>query len=72
MKHYPNKACLLNPRHMSMLFANGSSFDLYINHQKIDSASDSTYSQGSIDLFADAPDNATMVTYQNVWVWTIG
>ncbi|HEY4034111.1 MAG TPA: serine/threonine-protein kinase [Ktedonobacteraceae bacterium] len=54
------------------IVANGSNFDLYVNHQKIDSASDSTYSRGGIGLFADAPDNATMVTYQDVRVWTIG
>lgn len=54
------------------IVANGSNFDLYANRQKIDSVSDGTYNQGSIGLFADAPDNATKVTYQNVRVWTIG
>ena len=48
-----------------------SSFDLYVNGQKIDSASDNTYSQGFIGLTADAINNATMVTYQDARVWTI-
>ena len=52
--------------------ANGSRFDLYVNRQKIDSASDSTYSQGSIGLVADAPDNPTTVIYQDARIWTIG
>jgi serine/threonine protein kinase len=51
--------------------ANGSNFDLYVNGQKIDSASDSTYSQGFIGLIANALNNATTVTYQDARVWTI-
>jgi hypothetical protein len=52
--------------------ANGSSFDLYINHQKIDTVSDNAYSQGSIGLLADAPGSATTIIYQDARVWTIG
>jgi len=44
---------------------------LYVNRQKIDSASDSTYGQGSIGLVADAQDNPTTVTYQDARIWTI-
>jgi serine/threonine protein kinase len=51
--------------------ANGSNVDLYVNSQKIDSASDSTYSQGIIGLDANAYNNATIVTYQDAKVWTI-
>jgi hypothetical protein len=51
--------------------ANGSSFDLYINNQHINRASDSAYSQGKIGLFADDYNNATTVTYQDARVWTI-
>jgi serine/threonine protein kinase len=51
--------------------ANGSNFDLYINGQKVGSASDSTYSQGSIGLVASAYNSATIVTYQNARVWTM-
>jgi len=52
--------------------ANGSNFDLYINDQKVGSASDSAYSQGSIGLVASAYNNATKVTYQDARIWTIG
>jgi len=51
--------------------ANGSSFNLYINSQKVGNASDSAYSQGSIGLVAGAYNNATTVTYQNARIWTI-
>ncbi|HEY4034112.1 MAG TPA: protein kinase [Ktedonobacteraceae bacterium] len=53
------------------VIANGSNIDLYINGQKVGSASDSAYSQGSIGLVASAYNNATTVTYQNARVWTI-
>jgi len=51
--------------------ARGSNFDLYINSQKVDSISDSAYSQGSIGLIAHAYNRATKVTYQDARVWTI-
>lgn len=51
--------------------ANGNTFTLYINNQKVASASDSTYTQGSIGLVASAYNNPTTVTYQNARVWTI-
>jgi hypothetical protein len=52
--------------------ANGSNFDLYVNGQKIGSASDSNdYSQGTVGLFADAVSNATTVTFQDARLWTI-
>ena len=51
--------------------ANGSSFNLYINNQKIDNASDNTYSQGSLGLVAGAYNNPTRVTYQNARIWII-
>ncbi len=52
--------------------ANGSSFDLYVNSQQIDSASDSAYSQGYVGLAAWANNDATTVIYQDARVWTIG
>jgi serine/threonine protein kinase len=50
--------------------ANGSSFDLYVNHQKIDSAHDATYSHGKIALTAEAFANPTEVVFSNAKVWT--
>jgi hypothetical protein len=60
-----------NQSNVIAVVANGSSFDLYVNDQKIDSTSDNTYSQGSIGLTAGAVSNQTVVTYQNARVWTI-
>ena len=62
-----------NQSNVIAVVANGSSFDLYVNGQKIASASDNnnTYSQGFIGLIADAASNQTVVTYQNARVWTI-
>ena len=50
--------------------ANGSNFDLYVNDQKIASASDSGYSQGDVGLVANAVSNATIVTFQDARLWT--
>ncbi len=52
--------------------ANGSNFDLYINSQKIDTASDGAYSKGYIGLIAYDEFIPTTVTYQDARVWTIG
>ncbi len=52
--------------------ANGSNFDLYVNSQKVDSVSDSAYSQGNIGLIAHAYNSATTIIYQDARVWTIG
>jgi biopolymer transport protein ExbD len=52
--------------------AKSSNFDLYVNGQKIDSVSDSNdYSQGYVGLVADAPNNATTVTFQDARLWTV-
>jgi len=51
--------------------ANGSTFDLYINRQKIDTANDNAYSQGIFGLIASAYTNPTAVTYQDARVWAI-
>jgi hypothetical protein len=51
--------------------AKGSNFDLYVNAQKIDAVSDSTYSQGILGFIAGAPNNATTVTYRDARVWVI-
>jgi hypothetical protein len=53
------------------IVANGSRFDLYVNHQKIDSISDGTYSQGYINLIAYDEIIPTTVTYRDARVWII-
>src|SRR6266702_3279630 len=60
-----------NQSNVIAVVANGGSFDLYVNGQKIDSTSDNTYSQGFIGLIAYPLNNQTVVTYQDVRVWTI-
>ncbi len=60
-----------NQSNLIAVVANGSEFDLYVNSQKIVSASDSSYSGGNIGLLAYADDNVTTVTYQDARVWKI-
>ncbi len=48
--------------------ANGSTFDLYVNHQKINTVNDSSYSQG---LFGVAAFLNTEVAYTNARMWTL-
>ena len=51
--------------------ANRSTLDLYVNHTKIDSVSDSTDTDtGFIGLAADAAGYQTEVAYSNAKVWT--
>jgi serine/threonine protein kinase len=49
--------------------ANGSTLDLYVNNEKIDSVSDSTYSQGEIGVVAFNK-SPTEVVFSNAKVWT--
>jgi serine/threonine protein kinase len=48
--------------------ANGSTIDLYVNGQKIDSVTDSTFSQGYVGVAAAAA--STEVAFSNAVVWT--
>lgn len=50
--------------------AQGSTLTIYVNKQKVASASDSTFSHGQIGLFADANNNPTEVAFSNAKVWT--
>jgi serine/threonine protein kinase len=60
-----------NQSNVLAIVANGSTFQLYVNSQLIDSASDGAYSQGTIGLVADPrSNNQTIVTYQNARLWT--
>jgi len=45
----------LNQSNLIAVVANGNIFDLYVNHQKIASVSDNTYSHGEIGFLADPP-----------------
>ena len=53
-----------NQSNLIALVANGSHFDLYVNHQKLASADDSSYSSGGFGLTANA-------AYTNARMWTL-
>ncbi len=48
--------------------ANGSKFDLYVNHQKVGSINDSSYSQGQFGVIAGGN---TEAAYTNAKMWTL-
>ncbi len=60
----------LNQSNVIAVVAQGSTLTIYVNKQKVASASDSTFSHGQIALFADANSHPTEVTFNNVKVWT--
>jgi eukaryotic-like serine/threonine-protein kinase len=60
----------LNQTNLVAVVASGSTIDLYVNNQKIDSYSDSTYSQGQIGVVAYDVNSPTEVMFSNAKVWT--
>jgi eukaryotic-like serine/threonine-protein kinase len=60
----------LNQSNLIAVVANGSTLDLYVNSQKIDSVSDSAHSQGQIGVAATVVNNPTEVVFSNAKVWT--
>jgi serine/threonine protein kinase len=61
----------LNQTNLVAIVARTHRLDLYMNHQKIDSISDSTYSHGQIGVVADGfpASEPTEVVYSNAKVW---
>jgi eukaryotic-like serine/threonine-protein kinase len=60
----------LNQSNLVAVVASGSTIDLYVNNQKIDSVSDSSYSQGAAGVFATVVNGPTEVMFNNAKVWT--
>src|SRR6266704_1041633 len=60
----------LNQTNLVAVVASGSTIDLHVNNQKIDSYSDSTYSQGLIGVAAADVNNPTEVVFSDAKVWT--
>jgi transcriptional regulator with XRE-family HTH domain len=61
-----------NQLNVIAIVANGNTFDLYANQQKIDTIHDSSYSHGQIALIAVCNSAAfTEVTYSHIKVWTL-
>ncbi len=63
----------INQSNLVAVVAQGSTLDLYVNQQKVDSTSDSTYGHGKIGVVADGfPSNhPTEVVYSNARVWKL-
>jgi len=63
----------LNQSNLVAVVAQGNSLNLYMNQQKVDSISDSTYSRGHIAIVADGYPNKhpTEVVYRNARVWKL-
>jgi serine/threonine protein kinase len=59
-----------NQSNVIAVVANGSNFDLYVNYQKINSASDNSVSSGEINFSAEDGSNPTEVAYSDARVWT--
>lgn len=53
------------------IVARGSSFTLYINHTSVGTAQDTSYSQGSLGLVAEADTKATEVVFSNIKIWAL-
>jgi hypothetical protein len=60
----------LNQSNVIAVVAQGSTLSIYVNKQKIASASDSTFSHGQIGLVADSYSHPTEVAFNDVKVWT--
>jgi serine/threonine protein kinase len=58
----------LNQSNVIATVANGSKFDLYVNHQKVGSINDSNYSQGQFGVCASGN---TEAAYTNAKMWTL-
>jgi eukaryotic-like serine/threonine-protein kinase len=61
----------LNQPNMVAVVANGNQIDFYVNNQKINSATDTRYTQGSFFLIADNYGGQTEVSFNNMRLWTL-
>jgi hypothetical protein len=60
----------LNQSNVIAVVAQGSTLSIYVNKQKIASASDNTFNHGQIGLVADSNTHPTEVAFNNAKVWT--
>lgn len=61
----------LNASNTIAVVAKGSTIYLYVNQKYLASTTNSTYSSGSIAVFAEDHTNATEVAFSNVQVWQL-
>ena len=59
-----------NQSNLIAAVANGSNIVLYVNNQRIDSVTDSAFSQGQIGVAASDNSHLTEVVFSNAKVWT--
>ena len=60
-----------NQANIIAVVASGSELDLYVNHQFITYANDSTLSQGQLGVCAEDVSNASEIVYRDAIVWTL-
>ena len=65
-----NNSGITSGQNTIAVVASGSQFTLYLNHTRLISVSDSTYSQGDIGLIANDSTNTTKVEYSDAAVRT--
>ncbi len=61
----------LNASNTIAVVAKGSNIYLYVNQKYLASTTNSTYSSGSIAVFAEDHTNATEVAFSNVQIWQL-
>jgi serine/threonine protein kinase len=61
----------LNQINLIAVVAKGSTITLYVNHQRIDTVNDSTYSHGQIGLFGYPYNIPIEVAFNNARIWTL-
>lgn len=61
----------LNQANTVAVVANGKQIDFYVNNQKINSATDTRYTQGSFFLIADNYTDQTDVSFNNLRLWNL-
>jgi hypothetical protein len=59
----------LNVTNLIAVVARGSNITLYVNHQLVDSVTDTTYKAGVVGLIANDAGDATEVVYRNARAW---
>lgn len=59
----------LNQTNTIAVVAQGSSLTIYVNKQKLSSATDSSFTHGQVGVFADSSNKPTDVAFNNAKVW---
>ncbi len=60
-----------NQTNLLTVIARGNTFNLYINKQYVDSASDNTFASGVIGVYVDSDTSGTSAYFHNAEVWRL-